>query len=315
MIRLLRRFLARRQNLGALAIILFYVVIALAAPRLAPQPNPANPSPFREVDTGSFQNVPKPPSTDAPLGTTPNRWDIYFTLVWGTRSALYFGLIVTLTTATLGVLLGAASGYAGGWVNGVIMRVTDAFLTFPLIAGVWVLAQLVRNTNPFPFVEETPTIQLGLLLEQLHLSPLMLAFILFSWMPYARLINTNVMHLKRVEFIQAARAQGMSSTRIILRHLLPNSLAPAIVLAARDIGGVVILAAAFTFIGAGDGPEWGTLLVVSRNWIVGAGGNPLLYWWVFLPATLALTGFSIGWNLLGDGLNALLDPRTAGDRV
>jgi peptide/nickel transport system permease protein len=139
----------------------------------------------------------------------------------------------------------------------------------------------------------------------------MLTLILFSWMPYCRLINATMTHLKQSEYVLAARSLGAGQARIILRHLLPNAIPPAVVLAARDIGAMVILDAAFTFIGVGGSVEWGTLLVLGRDWAIGIGGNPLTYWWVYLPATLTLVLFGVTWNLLGDGLNTTLNPRTA----
>jgi len=97
----------------------------------------------------------------------------------------------------------------------------------------------------------------------------------------------------------------------MLRHLLPNAIAPAVVLVARDVGAMVILESAFTFIGMGGNTEWGVLLVTGRDYVIGMGGNPLAYWWTFLPVSLALVFFGVGWNLLGDGLNTMLNPRTA----
>jgi peptide/nickel transport system permease protein len=143
----------------------------------------------------------------------------------------------------------------------------------------------------------------------LSLDPVMLALIFFSWMPYARITNTTVMGIKRATYIEAAVALGASRRRIIFRHLIPNTISPVIVLATRDIGSMVLLLATFTFIGIGGRSEWGNLLAFGRNWVIGPGGNPLARWWVFLPATLALMLFGIGWNLLGDGLNDWLNPR------
>ena len=118
-----------------------------------------------------------------------------------------------------------------------------------------------------------------------------------------------VVTLKQVEFVQAAHAIGTKPFRIILRHLIPNSVAPSIVLAARDIGSLVLLQAAFTFIGLDGSSTWGNIIAMGRDWILGPGGGVLTYWWVYVPATLALVLFGIGWNLLGDGLSELLDPR------
>ena len=117
--------------------------------------------------------------------------------------------------------------------------------------------------------------------------------------------------VKEAEFVLASRSLGAGPLRIIFRHLLPNAITPAVVLLARDIGGMVVLGAAFTFVGIAGGSEWGTLLVISRDWILASPGNPLAYWWVYVPATAALVLFSVSWNLLGDGLNAALNPRTA----
>jgi peptide/nickel transport system permease protein len=139
----------------------------------------------------------------------------------------------------------------------------------------------------------------------------MLTLILFSWMPYARIINATTLRLRQVDFIQASRALGASKIRIIFRHLLPNIISPAIVLMARDFGGMVVLSAAFTFIGISGSSPWGAIIGVGRDWIIGPGGNPFVYWWTYVPATLALLFFGIGWNLIGDGLNSMLTTRQA----
>jgi len=122
-------------------------------------------------------------------------------------------------------------------------------------------------------------------------------------------MNTVVLRIKQTQYIQASRALGAGHSTIIFRHLIPNSITPVLVLAARDVGGMVLLQATFTFIGLGGESLWGNLLVWGRDYIITPGGL-LTYWWVFLPATLALVLFGIGWNLLGDGLNDLLNPRT-----
>lgn len=302
-----RRFFASWQNLLALAIIVFYVAVALAAPRLAPQSDPEEPTPFRVMPgvRRSALHTPRSPNPAAPLGTVSGGWDIFYSLVWGTRSVLRFGLITALVTACFGVLVGAISGYVEGPVNRLVMRITDAFLTFPAIAGIFLFRQVLTPADP-----EAPLTLLQRVTLALELDPVMLALICFSWMPYARLINASIVILKRTEYALAARTIGARPSRIILRHLLRNAIAPAIVLAARDIGGMVILEAAFTFIGVGAGLPWGVLLVAGRDWVIGPGANLLTYWWVYLPATLALVFFSIGWNILGDGLNSIMSPWT-----
>jgi peptide/nickel transport system permease protein len=320
-----RRFFAQKQNILGLIIVGFIIFVAAAAPRLSPPLDPENPGPYKELHSTFFQ-MPKPPSQDSPLGTVPKppralpgvpigqgpayQWDVYHTLVWGTRSALRFGLTVTVLTAVFGIMIGVISGYAGGIINSLTMRVTDAFLAFPPIAAIWVLDRAIFShlTDPFGLPIELNAAQE--LLLKLDIDAVMVALILFSWMPYARLVNAMALQVKQAEFIEAARSLGATDWRIIWRHLLPNAISPAIVLAARDVGGMVILASAFTFIGMGGDIAWGFVLVGGRDYILGLGGNPFAYWWVFLPISLALILFSIGWNLLGDGLNDLLNPRS-----
>ncbi len=314
----LHRFLSHRQNVFGLLIIAVFVFAALAAPILAPQPDASEFSAYREVNKLKGLK-PAPPGPDAILGTVATgilgiQLDVFYTLVWGARSALVFGLITTLITALFGVFIGAVSGFIGGWVNIVLMRITDAFLAFPIVVGVVVFNQLMSMVVRFSFIEsyilgktaltETP-------LEALlaGIDPLMLALILFSWMSYARLTNTMVLAERQADYVHAAYSIGAKPLRIITRHLLPNVVSPSIVLAARDIGGMVLTQATFTFIGLGGGSYWGELLSIGRRWVIGAGGNPLAYWWVFVPVTLALVLFGMGWNLLGDGLNDHLSPR------
>jgi peptide/nickel transport system permease protein len=139
--------------------------------------------------------------------------------------------------------------------------------------------------------------------------PLFWALIFLTWMPYARMLYATVSVPRSSEYVQAAVAMGAGMGRILFRHILPNSIAPAIVLLARDIGAVVILQASFAFAGFGGASPWGQLLLAGRNWMIGPGGNTLTYWWVWLPATLVLILYGVGWNLLGDGLNDALNPR------
>ncbi len=308
----LRRFLAYKQNLLATLIIGSYVLIAVAAPTLAPpDPRTANcygPINIKGTDLAS-RYLPQPPNSAFPFGTTPLRnnqlqLNVFCSLVWGTRSALQFGLVVVLMAAGIGVLIGAPSAYLGGWVNGLAMRFTDAFLTLPTAIGVALLTIIMYQPNP----NGIPTPFQEFLIAQ-GITPTLVALIVFSWMPYARLINANVAQLKCADFVLAARAIGARNRRIVFRHLLPNALVPLIVLAARDIGGVVILDSTFAYIGIGGTTPWGGMLFTSREWIIGVRGNPLTYWWVWLPAATVLLLFSIGWNLLGDGLTDMLNPR------
>jgi peptide/nickel transport system permease protein len=328
----LRRFLSSGPNLLALTIIVFFAFVAVAAPLLAPPDDPGGPSSYKVLEEYTAVG-PMPPGQDVPLGTvvyysadgrgavTLLHFDVFHSLIWGARSALRFGLITALTAAFLGVLVGAASGYLGGTINVLAMRLTDAFLAFPVIAGVWLFRVLMQiaDMELLDLTTLTPVLVPASPFQKLVLAlgvdPVMLTFIAFSWMPCARIINASVIRLKGSEYVQAARVIGATPLRIISRHLIPNAIAPAIVLAARDIGGMVIMQAAFAFIGVSGTtsstaiPEWARLLLLGRDWVIGQGGNPLLFWWLYVPVTLALIVFGVGWNMLGDGLNTLLNPR------
>ena len=312
-----RRFLSRWQNWVALILVFSFTFVSIAAPLLSPD-DLKRPGPFKIVGR-STDNQPRPPSEKAPLGTLPGQVSIYHLLVWGTRDAMQFGLVVVLGTAIIGILIGAVAGYTGGLVNRLMMRVTDAFLTLPIIAGVVLLEQLWLNAvattrglsavfSGADIAQSTDSI-IQVLLRRVD--PLTLTLILLSWMPYARLINTLVIRLKETDYVVAAHAVGAKPGRILFRHILPNAIAPTIVIAARDVGGFVILSATLTFIHLGGSSLWGIVLAAGRDWVIGPGGNVLSYWWTFLPATLAIILFGITWNLLGDGLSELLDPHTS----
>lgn len=350
--RTLRFKFSHWQNWLAIFLVAAFVFIAVAAPLLSPN-DPKNPGTVKIVrqvdDSGEFfprpprkSNTPairlkdpalifdpQPPSKSAPLGTLPHMVSVWHALVWGTRSALVFGLTVAVLVALLGVVIGASSAYFGGFINSLLMRITDAFLSFPVIAGIVLIQQIVTTTlfnaglrlftgglggsfltpSPSVIVMQMPENLPKILLLLQKINPILIAFILFSWMPYARMMNTVVLRNKQTQYVQAARALGAGHFRLIFRHLIPNSIAPVIVLAARDVGSMVLLQATFTFIGMGGESPWGMILMRGRDWIIVHGGI-FTYWWVFLPATLALVLFGIGWNLLGDGLNDRLNPRT-----
>ena len=309
-------FFRHWQNWLGLLLILGFVFVAVAAPYISPN-DPDDPGPFMAV--GRITEArPLPPDDNAILGLLPRGVDVFHALVWGSRDALQFGLIVTSFAALFGIFYGATSGYLGGAFGGLMMRVADSFLAFPAIAGVVFFQQLYMTTitslGGYVFDGEIYTFTnapiAATMIQSLlqRVNPLMLSLILLSWMPYARLVHSIVITLKSTEYIQAARALGGSSWWIIRKHLLRNSTGPAMVLAARDVGGVVLLQATLTFINIGGDSVWGAMLAQGRNWVLGPGGSLLTYWWVFLPPTLAVLLFGIAWNLFGDSLNDMMLP-------
>lgn len=318
--RVLRYFFSRWQNLLGLLIVFTFAVVAMAAPILSPADKDTQGS-FKKVGRSSDFR-PHPPDEKSILGTVPGQIDVYHTLIWGAREAMQFGLTVAAGAFIFGALFGSISGYAGGFVNSIMMRIADAFLTFPVVAGVVFLQQLVAitiesmggiywfNNNYFGQVIDFQFTPPPFAVFLMKVDPILICLIIFSWMPIARTVNAMVITLKNTDFIQATRALGGSPAWIIRHRLLPNAIGPAIVLAARDVGSSVILQATITFVGLGGASAWGILLSIGRNWIIGPGGGLFNYWWVFIPVTIAIILFGVGWNLLGDGLMEILDPAT-----
>jgi len=303
--------------LGALIVGLL-VLTALAAPLLAP-PDPGSEfSTYKDIDQIN-RYIPIPPRAGLILGSVPDpknqrQLDVWYSVVWGTGSALRFGFLVVLFTGTFGVILGGVSAYLGGLPNTLMMGFTDAFLALPVIAGVvffqHYILMLLRGSGALVYWNgmvylESPNAWQTFLTE---VDPLLIAFIVFTWMPYARLMNSVVLRARQEEYILAARSLGAGHLRLIFRHLIPNSISPAVVLAARDVGYLVLLQSGFTFIGLSQSSEWGVLLSLGRNYVIGPGGNLVTWWWTYIPTTLAIVLFGVGWNLLGDGLNGWLNP-------
>ena len=309
-------FFHRWRNWLGIVLIAILALLAIAAPLLAPQDDPANPQVFQRVGKGT-DTLPHPPDQSAWLGTLTGQYDVWFSLLWGLRQAFQFGLTVTLVTAGFGVVYGAISGYVGGFTNNLMTRISDAFMAVPILAVIVFIRQIIvillENSGAFlmPSTNEWVIVSAVSVVQQflIKADPILWSLIFFSWMPYARLVNASVLRLRKVEYVTAARAMGAGGGRIILRHLLPNAVSPEIVLAARDVGSMVILQATFTFIGLGGNSPWGSMLSMARNWIVGPGGNPFVYWWTYVPATLLLIIFSISWSFVGDSLNEWLNPR------
>jgi peptide/nickel transport system permease protein len=249
------------------------------------------------------------PDIDHPLGTTENQNDIFYGLIWGTRAAFRVGVFVTFGRLLIGGMVGLVAGYRGGWVDALLMRITDAFLAFPVIAAVMVMLAVFGNV-----IELLGSGDQMFMLRRVE-TVIIAALVIFGWMPYARVMRGNALSEREKEYVQAARATGVPGWRILFRHLLPNATQGVFVLSASDVGAMVVLVSALNFIGFGAATmgempaEWGQLLSVSRNWIVGAGGNAFQYWFTFVPVSLAVVLFAIGWNLIGDGLRDALDPR------
>ncbi len=268
-----------------LAIITFFVLIAVLAPVIAP---PKKADPYM-IPRYGYTQEPKPPSPEHIFGTAQGQYDVFYGVIWGTRSAFRVGVIVIGITILIGVAIGSVSGYYGGIVDEAMMRITDIILAFPAL----ILAMaLVVAFGP-------------------GLNSVMQAFILIWWASYARVTRGEVLKIKQEDFVEAAKAIGCSDFRVITRHILPNIIFPVLIMGSLDIGSVVLVAAALSFLGLGAPlgyADWGQMISISRNWILGKAGNPFAYWHTFIIPGLFIFFFVMGWNLLGDAFRDILDP-------
>jgi peptide/nickel transport system permease protein len=288
-----RRMKRNPLSIAGFAIIISFIVVATLAPLLAP-PLPNTRDPYLIPHEG-FTPDPMPPRAGHPLGMTGNQYDLYYGIVWGTRTAFRVAVVVVAISITVGLLMGSVSGFYGGRWDEVVMRITDVFLAFPnLVLAVVITAVLGKG-----------------------LDKVMLAIAIVGWPTYARLLRGDILSVRQRDFVEAARAAGAGDLRIIFRHVIPNSIYPFLVVAAFDMGVIVLIAAALSFLGLGAEvgyADWGQLINMSRSWILGVPGNPFIYWYtVIFPGTVIFL-FVLGWNLLGDAFRDILDPRLRGSR-
>ena len=285
-----RLFIENRIGMVSGIIVLIYIIVALIAPVLA-SPTPHR-SPY-EVPRDGFAVSPKPPTAGHPFGTTEGQYDIYYGIVWGTRTAFKIAAAVVIAGFFLGVLIGSVSGYFGGWIDEVIMRITDIFLSFPFLLAAMVLATVLGK----------------------GLQSMIIALVVFRGMTYARLIRSEVLRLKQITFVESAKAVGASHVRILLRHIIPNCVFPALVQGSMDIGRVVMSASALSFLGLGveaGYADWGQMISLARNWILGGAEGTFQYWYTVAFPGVVLFLFVLSWNILGDALRDVFDPRMRG---
>ena len=237
----------------------------------------------------SLENAPQPPSKEHPFGLSNGR-DIYYGVVWGTRTAFQIGFSVVIVATLVGLFVGSIAAYFGGWIDEVLMRITDIFLSIPFILSAMVLTTVLGS----------------------GIDKVMIAMMTFTWMSTARLIRGNILQAKNEQYVSAARALGVADWKIIIVHILPNTIFPVVIQATMRIGSMVITASGLSFLGLGAPQgyaDWGSILSFARNWMLGGGDNTLQFWYtIFFPGT-AMVLFVLGWNLVGDALRDVFDPK------
>ena len=342
---MLKRMRESPLAIVGLSIIVGFVVIACMAPTLAP---PTSSNPFMltpDIELSVLTTRPTPPTVKHIFGTTGDQYDIYYACIWGTISAFRVGITVVAIGLIIGVLLGVVAAYYGGIIDEALMRFTDIIIAFPglvlsmalviafptiipidltmvilLISAILSLiflafkpqrklllpTQIILLTSLFLYV--TNPVIVGLNLSRLDKVLISLAIV--GWPGYARLIRGEVLRVKNEDYVEAAKAAGCSDLRIIVKHILPNTIYPLLIVVTLDIGSIVLTAAALSFLGIGAEPnsaDWGNIISMSRNWV----STPELlvqYYHTFLIPGIFISLFVLGWNLLGDALRDILDP-------
>ncbi|WP_457579789.1 ABC transporter permease [Ensifer canadensis] len=285
------RYLARNPvSLFGVVILLAFVLIAVFAPVLAP-PQSFQLSPY-DTPRAGFLATPQPPSPEAVFGTTQGQYDIFYGVVWGTRTAFKIGLGVVAISVLIGTVVGAVAAYYGGLAEEILMRIVDVFMAVPFLIAAMVLTALLGK----------------------GIVPITIALTTFGWMSYARIVRSEILRIREMDYIHAARSYGASDLRLIVLHILPNAMFPVLVLATMATGSMVLSASALSFLGVGTEEgyaDWGQFIAYSRNWIVGQPGNPFQFWYTLAFPGAAVFLFVLSWNLVGDALRDMLDPRHA----
>ena len=271
-----RRFSANRLAFVGLLIIIALLVIAALAGVLAPY----SPT-FGDLKNSRLLA----PSAEHWFGTDDLGRDILSRILYGSRWTLYVVILVAIIAAPIGLLVGTVAGYAGGWTDAILMRITDIFLAFPkLVLALAFVAALG------PGIENA-----------------VLAIAITSWPPYARIARAETLTVRNSDYIKAVQLMGASPFRIVLRHIMPLCISSLIVRVTLDMAGIILTAAGLGFLGLGaqpPAPEWGAMVSSGRQFL-------LDQWWVATIPGMAIFVVSLGFNLLGDGLRDVADSRTA----
>jgi len=284
-----RRFRKHKLALAGMVVILFLLVTAILAPWIAPH------DPLQQnVDTQGDRLRNASPSAEHLMGTDSIGRDVLSRLLHAGRISLMVAFVVTLVSETIGALVGAISGYYGGMVDNVIQRFVEFIITLPTLPLLLAVSAMLRGI-------EVPLVPRDLS----SVAIIIIVLTAFGWTGASRLVRGMVLSLREMDFIEASKALGMSNTRIIVRHMIPNALAPIIVNATLGLGGVIIVESALSFLGFGVQPPtatWGNMLNEYQHdmWTQPAK--------VFYPG-LAIFVVTLAFNYVGDGLRDALDPR------
>jgi peptide/nickel transport system permease protein len=270
-----KRLKRNKMAVGALFLLLFFILMSLAAPLISPY----------DRDQIDMANAYNKPSMEHWLGTDDLGRDTFTRLLYGGRVSLSVGLVSTAISLLIGVFLGAIAGYAGGWVDNLIMRIVDVVMCFPFFVIAIAIAAVLG-----------PSIYNVMLISGI-----------LSWTKICRIVRAEVMAIKGREFIEAAVSLGLESWEIIVKHILPNILAPIIVYATLGIATGILSEAGLSFLGLGvkqPQPSWGNMLASAQSL-----RSLRLHWWLWITPGLMVLSTILSINILGDGLRDAFDPK------
>jgi peptide/nickel transport system permease protein len=263
------------------AVVFLILVVAVLAAPLSPY----------DPGTSSLEEQLQPPSWKHPMGTDALGRDLLTRILYGGRVSLTVGLLVVGITLTIGVTVGALAGYWGGFMDSLLMRITDAALTLPSLLVLVLLGAILRDID-LPLLKQNSVITIAVVIG------------ILSWMTFARLVRASILTLRELDFVTAARSVGASPTRIVLRHILPNAIGPITVEATLELGYAIIEESGLSFLGFGiqpPTPSWGNLLSNAQE-------NFLRYPWLAIFPGVMIFLAIISVNYIGDGLRDAFDP-------
>ncbi|MET8292781.1 ABC transporter permease [Streptomyces sp. NPDC005180] len=267
------RFLANKLAVVGLGLVLLLFLTAIFAPLIAPQ------DPLAQDLTNTLQD----PGNGHLLGTDSLGRDQFSRIIYGTRIAVEIGLASIFLACLIGIVIGALAGYFGRATDSVLMRIADVFFAFPLLIGAIVIIIVMGR----------------------GVMPVIISLAIFSWPTVSRLLRSSILSVREADYVLAARALGADTRRIILRHIIPNSIAAVMAYAAFSVGGAIVAEASLSFLGVGvspEVPEWGNMLAAAKDFM---GVKDFL--WTYPSIAIVLT--VLGFVFVGDGLRDALDPK------
>ncbi|MDH6123221.1 ABC transporter permease [Kitasatospora sp. GP82] len=267
------RFAANKLALVGLVLVVGLLLTAVFAPLIAPH------DPLKQ----DLMNTLKPPSGEHLFGTDILGRDQLSRVIYGSRIAVIVGVVSIVLTLLIGVVLGAIAGYYGRFYDTLTMRVADVFFAFPLLIGAIIIITVTGR----------------------GVWPVVLSLAIFGWATVARLLRSSVLSAREMDYVHAARALGAGHARVILRHILPNSIAPVVIYGTFNVGTAVVAEASLSYLGVGvspEVPEWGNMLAAGRGFI-----GVYDYMWTLPSLAVVLT--SLGFIFVGDGVRDALDPK------